>query len=236
MIFFDETLISGTAFSAARQKMRQDDDHSDLISSKPFSALKDVTNAERLRRKSAHKVAVEKTASPALCTKSLEGKENEEVEQMAKAMGITSPLLMFDDDDPARRQSTARKPKRSQRRTTMLPPELNQSLNLKIDRRRSSRLEALQIKQQSFENPLNVQSNWKIFDQDKHNERILSMLNCANLQMLQKIPAIGPKTAFLIHSHRELHGSLASLNVLKTIPGLQKSFFNKFVKTHQVVL
>lgn len=69
---FDETLISGPAFSVSRQKMR---DGEDFEISKPFSALKDVTNS----RKSAHKEAVEKTASPNLCTKSMEGKENEEV-------------------------------------------------------------------------------------------------------------------------------------------------------------
>lgn len=149
---------------------------------------------------------------------------------MAKEMGIEgSPLLMFDDDN----DRVKNKPKRSVRRTTMLPPELNKTLNesFKSDRRRSSRLEALQ----KFKNPLEVKSNWQIFDQSKHNENILAMLNTANLQMLQKIPAIGPKTAFLIHSQRELHGHFKSFERLKTIPGLQKSFFNKFIKTHQVV-
>ena len=38
-----------------------------------------VTNVDKMRRKSAHKEAVEKTASPNLCTRSLEGKENDEV-------------------------------------------------------------------------------------------------------------------------------------------------------------
>ena len=100
------------------------------------------------------------------------------------------------------------------------------------DRRRSSRIEALK----NFKNPLEVTTNWTIFDQDKHNSNILNMLNSANLQMLQKLPAIGPKTAFVLHSHRELHGSFKSLSTLKEIPGLQKSFFNKFCKTHQVVI
>ena len=157
---------------------------------------------------------------------------------MAKEMGINSPLLMFGDEDDniprtARKCSTA---KRSVRRTTMLPPELsktlNESFNQNKDRRRSSRLEVLQ----KFKNPLDVKANWQVFDQHKHNGNILSMVNAANLQMLQKIPAIGPKTAFLIHSHRELHGKFANLQKLQEIPGVQKSFFNKFVKTHQVVL
>ena len=87
-----------------------------------------------------------------------------------------------------------------------------------------------------FKNPLEAKSNWQVFDQEKHNANILTMVNTANLQMLQKIPAIGPKTAFMIHSHRELHGKFDSLDILKAIPGLQKSFFNKFTRTHQVVL
>merc|ERR1712018_837832 len=41
---------------------------------------------------------------------------------------------------------------------------------------------------------------------------------------------IGPKTAFVLHSHRELHGPFTSLAILEEIPGIQKSFFNKFVK------
>merc|ERR1712080_159362 len=116
----------------------------------------------------------------------------------------------------------------------MLPPELNKTLNESFkNRRRSSRLEAMT---NVFKNPLEVKANWKVFDQDQHNANILNMLNSANLQMLQKIPAIGPKTAFLIHSHRELHGLFVSFETLKAIPGLQKSFFNKFLKTHQVIL
>ena len=37
--------------------------------------LRDVTNTDKIRRKSAHKEAVEKTASPNLCRNSLEEKE-----------------------------------------------------------------------------------------------------------------------------------------------------------------
>ena len=80
--------ILGPAFSESRQKMgeskassnlQSDEICDDLISSRPFSALKDVTNADKHRRKSAHKEAVEKTASPSFSTKSLMGKENDEV-------------------------------------------------------------------------------------------------------------------------------------------------------------
>ena len=79
---------------------------------------------------------------------------------MAKEMGIDSPLLMFGDEDEfdnnTQRTSTVRKKsvKRSIRRTTMLPPELSKTLNETFkDRRRSSRLEALDLK---FKNPLEV--------------------------------------------------------------------------------
>ena len=82
----EETLISGPAFTETRQKMRVSTktvemDEDVVISSKPFSALKDVTNvAEKMRRKSQHREKVEQTASPDLCRNSLEEKENEEVE------------------------------------------------------------------------------------------------------------------------------------------------------------
>ena len=70
---------------------------------------------------------------------------------MEKAMGIDSPILMFGDEDENNVPRTVRKSaKRSVRRTTMLPPELNRTLNETFkDRRRSSRLA-------SFKNPLEV--------------------------------------------------------------------------------
>ena len=76
---------------------------------------------------------------------------------MAKEMGIDSPLLMFgdEDDDLQKIPRTDRKKsvKRSVRRTTMLPPELSKTLNETFkDRRRSSRLEALE----KFKNPLDI--------------------------------------------------------------------------------
>ena len=107
--FGDETLISGPAFSAGRRKIRevleQENDGKydernkenedstykrSLLVNKSGGeggcagsiikkGLQDVTNTAKRRRKSAHKEAVEATASPSLCTKSLEGKENDEV-------------------------------------------------------------------------------------------------------------------------------------------------------------
>ena len=119
-----------------------------------------------------------------------------QVDQMAKSMGINSPLLMFEDnfDENQQRIVPKKSVKRSTRRTTMLPPELNKTLNdtfgsnaMMKNRRRSSRLEAMHVTK-TFKNPLEVTSNWTIFDQDKHNSNILNMLNSANLQMLQKLP------------------------------------------------
>ena len=55
---------------------------------------------------------------------------NFQVKQMAKSMGINSPIFMFDDDDENKPKNFVPKSvKRSSRRTTMLPPELNRTLN-----------------------------------------------------------------------------------------------------------
>ena len=127
---------------------------------------------------------------------------------MAKSMGINSPLLddIFDEN---RKPVPKKSVKRSVRRTTMLPPELNRTLNETFgtssnnsmikNRRRSSRLEAMHVvpTTKSFKNPLEVKSNWTIFDQEKHNSNILNMINSANLQMLQKLPvSTTPKFLF----------------------------------------
>ena len=53
-----------------------------------------------------------------------------QVKQMAKSMGINSPIFMFDDDDENKpKKFVPKSVKRSSRRTTMLPPELNRTLN-----------------------------------------------------------------------------------------------------------
>ena len=53
-----------------------------------------------------------------------------------------------------------------------------------------------------FKQPFEVKDNWKIRNQEKHNARLLGLLNSANLKMLQSIPAIGPKTAYILLEHR----------------------------------
>ena len=100
--FGNETIITGPAFSAGRRKVREMVDNqsesdslnekdktspvqpemnssSDMIISN--SILQDVTNTVKRRRKSMHKEAIEETASPTLCRKSLEEKEKEEVKK-----------------------------------------------------------------------------------------------------------------------------------------------------------
>ena len=43
------------------------------------------------------------------------------------------------------------------------------------------------------------------------------------------------KQSYFFHS-RELHNGFDSFEDLKNVPGLQKNFFDKFVKVHQIVL
>merc|ERR1719381_130931 len=96
--------------------------------------------------------------------------------------------------------------------------------------------ESSSSRKSDFKQPLQVSKNWKVANQDDHNKSLLRLLNSANLKMLQSLPTVGPKTAYLIHSHRELHNGFKDYNELKTVPGLQKNFFDRFIKVHQIVL
>ena len=70
-------------------------------------------------------------------------------------------------------------------------------------RRRSKRLSTLaQLKAETKPVPLESTSLWCDADQEHHKDVILNLINTANLKMLQSIPAIGPKTAYLIQSYR----------------------------------
>ena len=66
----------------------------------------------------------------------------------------------------------------------------------------------------------------------------LFIFECCNgilkILSLQGLPAVGPKTAFQIYQHRELHGCFEDLRQLETIPGLNKNFFKKFCKQNQI--
>ena len=54
------------------------------------------------------------------------------------------------------------------------------------------------------------------------------------IYLFKGLPAVGPKTAFLIHQHRELHGGYESLGELQEIPGINKNFFKKFCRQNQI--
>ena len=54
----------------------------------------------------------------------------------------------------------------------------------------------------AFKAPFDVKQNWKVRNQERHNTQLLGLLNTANLKMLQAIPAIGPKTAYILYEHR----------------------------------
>jgi len=189
--------------------------------------------------------------------------------EMTMAMGIDmdSPGMKEIFESPAQKPPPLNR-KKSSRRTTMMQPELRQSLrksclthNMKPreeppkieggtagNRRRSSRIAASSQpatesksddgsgRKSDFKQPLQVTKNWKVSNQDDHNKSLLRLLNTANLKMLQSLPTVGPKTAYLIHSHRELHNGFKDFNELKTVPGLQKNFFDRFIKVHQIVL
>ena len=53
-------------------------------------------------------------------------------------------------------------------------------------------------------------------------------------KIFQGLPAVGPKTALLIHQHRDLHGCFDSLSQLEDIPGVSKHFFRKFCRQNQI--
>jgi len=70
--------------------------------------------------------------------------------------------------------------------------------------------------------------------QKTHNNNILTLLNTANIAMLTKLPAVGPKSAFVIQQYRDLHDGIKTIEELKDIPGLAKTFYNKFCVQNQV--
>ena len=53
-----------------------------------------------------------------------------------------------------------------------------------------------------FKQPFEVKQNWEIKNQEKHNAKVLDLLNTGNLKLLQSLPAIGQKTAYTLFEHR----------------------------------
>jgi len=70
--------------------------------------------------------------------------------------------------------------------------------------------------------------------QRTHNNNILTLLNTANTAMLTKLPAVGPKSAYVLQQYRDLHDGIKSIGELKDIPGLSRNFFDKFCTQNQV--
>ena len=132
---------------------------------------------------------------------------------MERALGINPGSPIFDSP-----QEKPKKPKlcrRSSRRTTMLAPDLNQSLSefrksmlhpvVDSSRRRSVRIAKKDEKSETtMRHPLDVKEHWKVDEQKQreHNEGVLRILNTGNMKILQALPAIGPKSAMMLHSHR----------------------------------
>eukprot|EP00088_Acartia_fossae_P038379 TRINITY_DN39768_c0_g1_i1.p1 TRINITY_DN39768_c0_g1~~TRINITY_DN39768_c0_g1_i1.p1 ORF type:complete len:188 (-),score=45.40 TRINITY_DN39768_c0_g1_i1:32-571(-) len=174
---------------------------------------------------------------------------------MERTLGINpnSPSLLF---AVSTEPSTVKKAPRSSRRTTMMSSELNETLReiqniASTNRRRSVRVAARgkyygdgsprkddenkDAESPVFRHPL--LENEKQLDlqkQRKHNQTILDFINIGNVKLIGGLPAVGPKTAFLIYQHRELHGCYESLQQLDLIPGMNKNFFKKFCKQNQI--
>jgi len=181
------------------------------------------------------------------------------IEEMERTLGINpdSPSLMFSLGN-SDQTGTVKKSVRSSRRTTMMASELNETLreiqNVAIStNRRSIRVASkrnfngspLERENDGTGNSNNEDSFLKhpLLEEDKkmnsekqkkHNGTILDFINIGTVKLLGGLPAVGPKTAFLIYQHRQLHGEFTSLSQLETIPGIGKNFFKKFCKQNQI--
>eukprot|EP00092_Neocalanus_flemingeri_P041701 GFUD01045420.1.p1 GENE.GFUD01045420.1~~GFUD01045420.1.p1 ORF type:complete len:843 (+),score=287.48 GFUD01045420.1:73-2601(+) len=164
------------------------------------------------------------------------------IEEMERTLGINpdSPsTLMFTSSGLP---SNTNKPKRSSRRKTMMASELNetfalrdiQNMDMATASRRSQRVAAQgkEVLSADTKHPLLETSNWRVVE--GHNSRVLGIVNTGNTKLLAGLPGVGPKTALLIHQHRELHGSFNSLRELQMIPGVNKNFWEKFCKQNQI--
>lgn len=184
------------------------------------------------------------------------------IEEMERTLGINpnSPSLMF-SVQPSEPGTVLKKSRKSSRRTTLLGSDLSETLKeiqnfANSNRRRSVRTATKgvfygspsQIRSDK-ENPegseqkesphlrhplLDNERKMDPAKQIKHNQTILDFVNIGNTKQLGGLPAVGPKTAFLIHQHRGLHGCFDDLRQLEIIPGLNKNFFKKFCKQNQI--
>merc|ERR1719219_2852541 len=171
------------------------------------------------------------------------------IEEMERNLGINpdSPSLQFNVTSQ-QSGTVGKKSRKCSRRTTLVGTDLNLALkeiqNVSSNAsRRSARvaskgvfygspsqkpdLEQDENHDGSIHPLLDREKKMDPAKQEKHNRTILDVLNIGNVKLLAGLPAVGPKTAFLIHQHRELHGVYESFEQLKNIPGISKNFFGK---------
>ncbi|XP_063606176.1 uncharacterized protein LOC134781088 [Penaeus indicus] len=68
--------------------------------------------------------------------------------------------------------------------------------------------------------------------QKQHNDKILHILNNGSLKTLQQLPTVGPKTAMVIHNFRQFYGEYKSVEDLKDVPALPKTYYTRFMKAN----
>lgn len=68
--------------------------------------------------------------------------------------------------------------------------------------------------------------------QKQHNDKILHILNNGSLKTLQQLPTVGPKTAMVIHNFRQFYGEFKSVEDLKDVPALPKTYYTRFMKAN----
>jgi DNA uptake protein ComE-like DNA-binding protein len=215
---------------------------------------------QRLRQIVSASPELPKYSSPPSSSTRTNIQHSPSVQEMERMLGINSDspgaMDLFDTTAASSSGVSRKLPKKSARRTTMLSSEITDTLtdirNLaasNTDRRRSSRLDARTMyygspsdlakkenSQEQFKHPLSVKENWKIGPgrQLVHNTNVLVILNTANTAMLTKLPAVGPKSAFILQQYRDLHDGIKTIDELRNIPGLAKNFFDKFCLRNQI--
>ncbi|XP_047470842.1 kinesin-like protein Klp68D [Penaeus chinensis] len=68
--------------------------------------------------------------------------------------------------------------------------------------------------------------------QKQHNDKILHILNNGSLKTLQQLPTVGPKTAMVIHNFRQFYGEFKTVEDLKDVPALPKTYYTRFMKAN----
>lgn len=69
----------------------------------------------------------------------------------------------------------------------------------------------------------------------EHKKAILKVMNKGSIKELKMLPAIGPKTALQIVSHRAVHGSYEALNDLQKLPAMKGKLWEKFLEVRRLI-